>query len=78
MERQKAGGSQPTTTTQEKTKTQDDKAQTKGGSLLSVPLVLIVALVALFVGIHNTTLTTPTTTNATLDNTTDIFAERTD
>ncbi|CAK4101095.1 unnamed protein product, partial [Aphanomyces euteiches] len=78
MERQKAGGSQPSTTTQEKTKTQDDKAQTKGVSLLSVPLVLIVALVALFVGIFNTTLTTPTTTNATLDNTTDIFADRTD
>ncbi|CAK4483977.1 unnamed protein product [Aphanomyces euteiches] len=79
MERQQAGGSQPTI--QEKRKTQEDKAQSKGGSLLSVPLVLIVALVAFFAGIYNaqdTTLTTLTTTNATLDNTTDIFAERED
>ncbi|KAG9415751.1 hypothetical protein AC1031_000129 [Aphanomyces cochlioides] len=78
-----SGGNQPTTTTQEKTKTQEDKVQLKGSSLLSVPLVLIVALVAFFAGIHNEldatrNLTTLNTTNATLDNTTDIFAERTD
>ncbi|KAG9415740.1 hypothetical protein AC1031_000118 [Aphanomyces cochlioides] len=81
MARHEAGGSQPTTTTQEKTKTEEDKVQSKGGSLLSVPLVLIVAFVAFFTGIHNaqdTTLTTLTRTNANLDNTTDIFAERTD
>ncbi|KAH9147784.1 hypothetical protein AeRB84_008670, partial [Aphanomyces euteiches] len=81
MESQEAGGSQPMTTTQEKTKTQEDNVQSKGGSLLSVPLVLIVAFVAFFAGIHNahdTTLTTLTTANATLDSTTDIFAERTD
>ncbi|CAK4828595.1 unnamed protein product [Aphanomyces euteiches] len=53
MAKHEVGGSQPTTTTQEKTKTQKDKA-------------------------HQSSLTTLTTTNATLDNTTDIFAERTD
>ncbi|KAH9125461.1 hypothetical protein LEN26_009565 [Aphanomyces euteiches] len=83
MAKHEVGGSQPTTTTQEKTKTQKAKAQSKGSSLLSISLVLIVGLVSFAVGIHNaqqsaSSLTTLTTTNATLDNTTDIFADRTD
>ncbi|CAK4118494.1 unnamed protein product, partial [Aphanomyces euteiches] len=85
MARQGRSASQPTSTRlQDKATTQDDKVQSKGSTLLSIPLVLIVAFIAFFAGTYNAfdattrNLTTLTTTNATLDNTTDIFAERED